>query len=246
MESDMESRKHEFMTEDGYFRAAAMANAFRTRYTFFVRNQHAQEYIRYLQDKHPGEEIERRNSHARNGERGTDIHPLLAIEFARWISIPFYYQVTKWAQQAMTGDLNVRRDISPPQSPTVMEQLLSVAVKDKEALSLVVRGLEAVKSMEDQQFTNEQRRLAEFIQERCELSTHAYCPQTKFYKEFQAWSLEKYRLGVPKWYKGLWGKVFERLNLQTIGGYTRDWPPGSRIPSPSPMICGLRIRTCNP
>lgn len=83
----------------------------------------------------------------RNDEKGTYVHPELAIDFARWLSPEFAVKVSRLVNRFRMGDLSLisaivqRSDIINNTSSTVVVNTVSNELKRKQE-ELAIRKLE--------------------------------------------------------------------------------------------------------
>lgn len=89
--------------EDGYFNATPMCKAMGKQFSDFTRNQWTIEYLQALERSTgiPRDHLTQVKMDGLNHERGSWIHPLIAIRLAQWLSPDFAVLVDLCLQQHM-------------------------------------------------------------------------------------------------------------------------------------------------
>ncbi len=90
---------------DGYINATAMCKAAGKLWGHYAENASTKAFLAALQGSigNPMDPIVRIIAAGPNEERGTWVHPQVAINLAQWLSADFAVQVSQWVVEWMTG-----------------------------------------------------------------------------------------------------------------------------------------------
>lgn len=97
---------------DGYLSATDMCKAFGKLFGNYHKSQSTHEYINALNESIPsGIDLICIINNGSNNERGTWVHPRIAIHLAQWLSPKFSIAVTDWVIRYLSGDITLVADI---------------------------------------------------------------------------------------------------------------------------------------
>jgi flagellar biosynthesis chaperone FliJ len=107
---------------DGYFNAKDICKVNNKRVTVYMDIKNTQKFIKALKadlkentkDKvgqDPDLPVIEEITTGPNNNRGTWVHPDIAINLAQWVSPEFSVQVSKWVRRYLQGDITLVRDI---------------------------------------------------------------------------------------------------------------------------------------
>ena len=97
---------------DGYLNATEMCKVGKKEWSGYLRNNQTKEYLDALDialQIHRAQLIESITANVPN--RGTWVHPKIAIHLAMWISPSFAVQVTDWVYRFLSGDISLVKDV---------------------------------------------------------------------------------------------------------------------------------------
>lgn len=99
--------------DDGYLNATEMCKVGKKKYNDYDRLNQTKEYLEALNRSTgiPADLLIEKIITGPNDNRGTWVHPRVAIHLAQWVSPQFAVQVTDWVLRFMSGDLTLVSDI---------------------------------------------------------------------------------------------------------------------------------------
>src|ERR1051326_140536 len=95
---------------DGYINATAMCNAVGKKFFDYWRNAVTQEFLQELARSAgiPADQLTFTTTTGKNEERGTWVHPDVAMNLGQWCSPKFAVAVAQWVREWMSGNFTTK------------------------------------------------------------------------------------------------------------------------------------------
>ena len=98
---------------DGYIHATDMCKVGKKEWSGYIRGKSTKEFIKELESvlQIPTSLLIQSNSTGKYENRGTWVHPHIAINLAQWVSPIFAVKVAGWVSRFISGDLSLAKEV---------------------------------------------------------------------------------------------------------------------------------------